>query len=315
MSEAYFQESEESNSDSKEKDSKQNGSSKKTSSVKQSSEKTSQEDRFILTSQKSISKNSNQSTSSPEDSHAKMSRKREKEKEWLAKEVAYGKNTPALLGKYDPSTGSLKTFQASLLSDSMTSLQILPVSGMMRNGLIYSLPISEHHIEEKESLSSATKHQMIQKFRDKIHRIFLPTIVASDTWSNGLQSTQQKEGSRHSINLPQALLPTLVSGSYKQSATYFRGNKTFKGALLPTICSNESHGSGKKRFQGAKDSRYSKMSEKLRTCENDPIYLNPFFAEAVMGFPTGWTELNHSETQSFRNALNLLRDKSKKKRN
>lgn len=48
--------------------------------------------------------------------------------------------------------------------------------------------------------------------------------------------------------------------------------------------------SGSAHFRGAK------MSEGLRTCETDPTYLHPSFAEAVMGFPIGWTELEPAET-------------------
>ena len=34
----------------------------------------------------------------------------------------------------------------------------------------------------------------------------LPTPVASDTWTSNLKSTQHKEGSRHSLNLPEVLM-------------------------------------------------------------------------------------------------------------
>lgn len=60
---------------------------------------------------------------------------------------------------------------------------------------------------------------------------------------------------------------------------------------LPTVTANESKGSGANRFIGAKHFRGAKMSEGLRTCETDPIYLNPLFAELAMGFPLGWTLL------------------------
>ena len=60
-----------------------------------------------------------------------------------------------------------------------------------------------------------------------------PTPVASDAWTGSLRSTQQTEGSRHSLNLPSAV-----------------GGK-----------------------------------------------LNPTWVEWLMGFPTGWTDLEDSETQ------------------
>ncbi|HEX5704919.1 MAG TPA: hypothetical protein VFX97_17105 [Pyrinomonadaceae bacterium] len=66
--------------------------------------------------------------------------------------------------------------------------------------------------------------------------------------------------------------------------------------MLPTIGKNEFKGSSKDRYRGSVNFHGAKMSEGLRTCEDDPIYLNPSFAEVVMGFPIGWTELDQSET-------------------
>jgi len=66
--------------------------------------------------------------------------------------------------------------------------------------------------------------------------------------------------------------------------------------LLPTLGKNEPKGAGKKRFRGSTEFRGAKMSEGLRNGPEDPIYLHPDFAEEVMGFPIGWTELQPSET-------------------
>ena len=60
---------------------------------------------------------------------------------------------------------------------------------------------------------------------------------------------------------------------------------------LPTVTANESKGSGKNRYVGSPHFRGAKMSEGLRICESDPIYLNPSFAERAMGFPLEWTLL------------------------
>ena len=61
--------------------------------------------------------------------------------------------------------------------------------------------------------------------------------------------------------------------------------------LLPTLTSSEFKGSGRNRYLGSKHFRGAKTSEGLRTTSTDPIYLNPLFAEAMMGFPQGWTDL------------------------
>lgn len=69
--------------------------------------------------------------------------------------------------------------------------------------------------------------------------------------------------------------------------------------MLPTCGANEHKGLGKDRFDGSPNFHGAKTSEKLRSCSTDPIYLNPSFAELMMGFPVGWSELSASETQSF----------------
>jgi hypothetical protein len=66
-----------------------------------------------------------------------------------------------------------------------------------------------------------------------------------------------------------------------------------ESGLLPTLGANESKGSSKVRFKGSDQYRGAKMSEGLRIGVNDPTYLHPTFAEAVMGFPIGWTVLEH----------------------
>lgn len=71
-----------------------------------------------------------------------------------------------------------------------------------------------------------------------------------------------------------------------------------KRLFLPTLGRQEPKGSSKKRFRGSPHFRGAKMSEGLRICEDDPIYLHPSFAEAVMGFPIGWTELEPAATPS-----------------
>jgi hypothetical protein len=73
-----------------------------------------------------------------------------------------------------------------------------------------------------------------------------------------------------------------------------------KGFLyLPTIGANEFMGSSKARYRGSPKFRGAKMSEGLRNSENDPIYIHPNFAEVVMGYPIGWSELTHWATAWF----------------
>lgn len=60
---------------------------------------------------------------------------------------------------------------------------------------------------------------------------------------------------------------------------------------LPTLTANEGKGAGRKRYRNSPDYRGAKMSEGLRTCQTDPIYTHPNFAEAAMGLEKDWTLL------------------------
>ena len=73
-----------------------------------------------------------------------------------------------------------------------------------------------------------------------------------------------------------------------------------KRLFIPTLGKNEPKGSSRKRFRDSPHFRGAKMSEGLRICADDPIYLHPCFAEVVMGFPIGWTELAPQATPSYR---------------
>lgn len=72
------------------------------------------------------------------------------------------------------------------------------------------------------------------------------------------------------------------------------------GFSLPTPGKNEGKGSSKKRFLNSPHFRGAKTSEGLRICEDDPTYLNPLFAELIMMFPLGWTDLRPLEMHKFR---------------
>ena len=60
------------------------------------------------------------------------------------------------------------------------------------------------------------------------------------------------------------------------------------GLALPTLGANETKGSSHKRFRGSPHFRGAKMSEALRICAEDPIYLHPSFARIAMGYPVEW---------------------------
>lgn len=93
---------------------------------------------------------------------------------------------------------------------------------------------------------------------------------------------------------------TMLNGECWDAETLVDGTQEKdSGCWLPTIVAMEYKGTSKKRFINSKEFRGSKMSEGLRTCEQDMTCLNPLFAELAMGFPIGWTDLNPLEMHKF----------------
>lgn len=76
-------------------------------------------------------------------------------------------------------------------------------------------------------------------------------------------------------------------------------DKGYTGYRFPTIGANEFRGTSRKRFVGSLHFRGAKMAEGLRICEDDPTYLNPWFAACVMGFPMEWQVCMDTAMQSF----------------
>lgn len=107
---------------------------------------------------------------------------------------------------------------------------------------------------------------------------------------------------RHTDGTEFVFLPTPRANDARKRGNFDIKNKrngfpaAVKRLFLPTLGKNETKGTSKKRFLGSPHFRGAKMSEGLRTCEDDPTYLHPSFAEAVMGFPIGWGELQDVET-------------------
>lgn len=58
---------------------------------------------------------------------------------------------------------------------------------------------------------------------------------------------------------------------------------------LPTPCASDCKGTSRNRFRGSPNFRGGRITEVLRTCQYDPIYTHPNFAEAVMGLPKDYT--------------------------
>ena len=171
--------------------------------------------------------------------------------------------------KHHPPSSSWRTSQTSLtnMGHLVKYSQPWPRSGSMLNGRLFKHPKSVQTIKEIVYSSSPT---------DLNISTFLPTPTASD-------------GSRG-------------------STSYGPGNLTLKGAAInishqtlptPTASDVFKHPTGglHRRFvQGRKTSHQPNTQSILHGGINKPR-LSPLFVEWMMGFKTGWTDLEPSETQ------------------
>lgn len=68
--------------------------------------------------------------------------------------------------------------------------------------------------------------------------------------------------------------------------------------LLRRVTRSDYHGSRKNEFRTSPRQKMRMIQTQLRESANDPIYLNPSFAEAVKGFPISASELRESAMPS-----------------
>lgn len=121
-------------------------------------------------------------TSFAADSRARTFPKREARKGYKGNARASGGSLPGSFAWFDPATSSWRMFHRSLDSGWAPFLATWPRSGMMQSGTAYRLQPLVRHIRETGSGS-------------------WPTPTVADTYTDRLESSQQEEGSRHSLSL------------------------------------------------------------------------------------------------------------------
>lgn len=154
---------------------------------------------------------------------------------------------------------------------------------------IMKLRLSEHGTGERGFSSSASQ--------------MWPTPTRMDYAKELMRSTQQKAGSRRSLDLPSAvrLWPTPRANEYKdtlQSVPPSRLKDPGKCNLTQAIamelmfatpCARDYRTGQRKRYDNP--GRANNLNDQIGG------QLNPMWVEWLMGFPIGWTDLNASETR------------------
>jgi len=183
--------------------------------------------------------------------------------------LVFGGSSTVLSTSYDPVSSSWKTSQQSLFEDYQQLLEALPKSGMTVNGRLYLLNNVEHPTLDVGGSA-------------------LPTPTASDAGPAAILN-ENTNIVFTGKGTPRKVSNNGVNGSLGLARTVM---------LLPTPSAHEH----KYRLKG--NSQASKCLEAKARRTGKDFQLNPQFVEEMMGFPIGWTDLNHSETQSSHSALN-----------
>lgn len=154
---------------------------------------------------------------------------------------------------YDQDSRCWRTWQQSLVEVWESFSETWPRSGMMRSGIAY----------RRNPLAPLT--------RETVSTPLLLTPRAQE--SGERQETFLARMGDRSANCHSSLTAQL------------------RAVKLPTMGASEYKGASHKRFKGSQSFRGAKMSEGLRTSLQDPKYLNPCFAELIMGLPKDYTAL------------------------
>ena len=209
------------------------------------------------------------STSSPAGSHVRTLASLESGLASRVRDLVYGRNIGDLLASYDHDSSSLRTCQASLVSGAETYSETLPRSGMMLAGNVY----------QRVPLALPT---------DVTGSGLLPTPEASNTKAVALRS-----GGRKPRNFLAPLRSTPTASEHTGPGHKAQGGMNLRTAVMVATPTSRDWRSGKASPETlAKNSR--PLSEQVGGS------LNPTWVEWLMGYPLGWTVLEHWATRSSR---------------
>jgi len=215
-----------------------------------------------------------------------------------AQEVGYSLKSSDLLGRYNPSSSSLKMLEISSLTKtgklSSKSSKKLEKQGLMLSGALYRQKMWEPVTRENASgslptpLASSKVEQRVpfKQGGKPLLAALLPTPTAMDHLpqrgfeSMVKQTTQHRKGRKKLANLREAVNPDTVK--------LFNDLQKLN---LPTPTARDYKDSGE-------NMNYQKAAEKKRlagvlnhthsTLTGEDMWLNPAFPLEMMGFPEGW---------------------------
>lgn len=211
--------------------------------------------------------------------------------------VGSGQTLPGSLARWDPASSSWKTCQAFMFTDSEKFSGPWPVSGMMRNGIVFQRPQLVHRTLENGCSSWATPAANTTKGMNKNNIEFRKGKLYSKFSGQPIQTalTQQVK-----------LWSTPAARDHRSGKA---SDKTLFGNARPlneaatawaTPHTSASTGAGTQGRKGGMNlqtqARYSPYRQTPRAGRKSHHRLNPLFVENLMGWPTGLSSCLCSET-------------------
>ncbi len=196
----------------------------------------------------------------------------------LEAEVPCGNTWQGLLGRYDPSTHSLKTAQCSLFEDLKPSSVTLPRWGSMQDGELYQRQTLVRPILESESglwpTITATANQLSPSMQSRYANPIWPTPTAH----NAKEAAYPAEFLRKT--------PTLAA--------------TVAMRKFPTPQASDNRDRG--NMSNLSIQRRVAMGKQImlsQSVDQNSGQLNPPWVEWLMGWPLEWTGLKPLEMDKF----------------
>ncbi len=205
--------------------------------------------------------------------HAPTFPQQEEGQESMEKPLECGEKWRGSFTKYDPDTSLWRTHQCSLLGDLEEFSETWPQWGLMRNGECW----------EQQTLAHLTKETESGLLQNK-----WPTPTSSD-WMNPKQNGIELKNNRF---VRTSLTTGTKFGAKLSDAVNLEMKKNWPTPQVVDYKDrgNLSNPSIQRRMEIGKQVN-------LQMCVSQTSgQLNPMWVEWLMGWPQGWTELKHSET-------------------
>ena len=204
----------------------------------------------------------------------------------------YFTNSSESYAWYDQSSLSWKTWQRSLITDWTLFSESFPKQGTMQNGQLYlqvhweqptdvqgggalPTPTTMDHLPPRSMRSMMKQTQVHRKGRTKLANLREAVNPQTVELFNHLQ-----------------MLPTPTATNARQGVNSYnnKGKPLLRAALLPTPTARDYKGRSSVKW----NQEYGQRNiPDVLTQTGDHMSVSPYFLEEVMGYPIGWTALEH----------------------